>query len=80
MNPYKSLKTEPPHGEPDPPEAQLAYHHPVPQRLLALGVPCCAGALLALGIQSITTGHLYWGAGDVVLAALMLAVAWRWTR
>ena len=37
MNPYESPKTEP-----DPPEAELAYRHPVWQRLLALGVPFTA--------------------------------------
>ena len=80
MNPYEPPRTEPPLLESDEPqEAQLAYHHPTWQRVLALGVPFSAGGLAMLGMDSAgvhpTAAIFYFG-----LAAVMLAIAWRWTR
>jgi len=80
MNPYEPPRTEPPLLESDEPqEAQRAYHHPIWQRVLALGVPFSAGGLAMLGMDSAgvhpTAAIFYFG-----LAAVMLAIAWRWTR
>ena len=44
MNPYESPKTEQPHLD-KPVEAEMKYHHPAWQRVLALSVPFSAGFL-----------------------------------
>ena len=76
MNPY-----EPPRTEPDKPiEAQLAYHHPVWQRVLALGVPFTSGALTLMGLLNFADGGRVIAAVFFALALGGLLVAWRWTR
>ncbi len=75
MNPYESPKTEP-----EPPEAQLAYHHPIWQRVLALGVPFMAGSLTLMGLLNFADGGRVIAAGYFALALGGLLVAWRWTR
>ena len=79
-NPYQSPKSELPPVEPNPPEAQLAYHHPVWQRVLALGVPFTSGFLAHLGLECFDDKQPVWAAMYSVLAAGGLLVAWRWTR
>ena len=80
MNPYEPPKTEPSHTEPDPPEAQLAYHHPIWQRMLAVLVPALGGVTLFAAIDSYRQSLPFVALGEFGLSAVMLFMAWRWTR
>jgi hypothetical protein len=81
MNPYQAPKSEPRLVEPDePPEAQLAYHHPVWQRMLAVLVPALGGVMLFAAIDSYRQSLPIVALGEFGLSGVMLFMAWRWTR
>jgi arylsulfatase A len=73
VNPYDA-------PQPEPPLVATIKPAPLWSRALAVAVPFCAGAMAMDGMRSAFDGEHLVAVVFVLFSAIMVALAWRWTR